>query len=153
RPEHGARAYVIEVELELPSNAVAWSTPWDQLQVFSRLDSAEIVPTEDATADTLRRAAVSLTALLAHARAGFERHCRAAAERAASGDASGEEDGRDPTFLTIWLGAALRLAREARKKLTQPTLGDTPKSKLERALVDEFVSVRLLELLADADRV
>jgi hypothetical protein len=148
-PEHGKRPYTIEVEFELPANAVAWSTPWEQLQTFTCLDGASrVLPSEDATIDTLRRAAISLTQQLKHARQGFERHCRSAAE---GGDAV--EDGHTRAFLTIWLNAALRLARETRAKLTQATALDTPLSTRERELIDEFVSVRLLEMLADADRV
>jgi hypothetical protein len=146
-PEHGRRHYTIEVEFELPSNAVSWTTPWELLQTFTRLDGAsDMLPSEDATGDTLRRAALSLTQLLKLARDGFSRHCRAARERP---DAC--EDPRTFEFITLWLDAALQGAREARTKLTQPTALDTPLSTRERELIDEFVSVRLLEMLADAD--
>lgn len=145
-PDHGERPYTIEVEFELPANAVSSSTPWEQLQALTRLDGASgVVPSDDATDDTLRRAAVSLTQILKHARQGFERHCHTAV--------GGAIDSQTSEFLAIWLNAALRVAREARRKLTEPTALDTPLSARERELIDEFVSVRLLEMLADSDRV
>ena len=42
-PDHGKRPYAIEVEFELPANAVSWTTPWEQLQTFTRLDGANAV--------------------------------------------------------------------------------------------------------------
>jgi hypothetical protein len=148
-PDHGKRPYTIEVELELPTNALSLTTPWEQLQTFTCLDGASaVLPSDDATIDTLRRAAVSLTQQLRHAGQGFERHCRAAAE-----GAEAVEEGHTRAFLTIWLDAALRLARETRTKLTQSTALDTRLSTRERELIDELVSARLLEMLADADRV
>src|SRR5262249_36582903 len=41
-PERRARelAYTIEVELEVPTNAVARRSPWEQIQTFTRLDEA-----------------------------------------------------------------------------------------------------------------
>jgi hypothetical protein len=148
-PEHGKRSYAIEVEFELPANAASWTTPWEQLQTFTRLDGANaVLPSDDATIDTLHRAALSLTQQLRHAGQGFERHCRAAAQ-----GADAVEQGHTRAFLTIWLNAALRLARAARTKLTQSTALDTRLSTRERELIDELVSARLLEMLADADRV
>src|ERR1019366_4851931 len=79
-PDHGGRPYTIEVEFELPANAASWSTPWEQLQTFTRLDGASgVLPSADATIDTLRRATVATTQLFRQARQGFERHCRSAA--------------------------------------------------------------------------
>src|SRR6476619_1735307 len=37
-PGESAFQYVINVELEIPPNAFARHTPWDQLQSFTRLD-------------------------------------------------------------------------------------------------------------------
>jgi hypothetical protein len=148
-PDHGKRQYTIEVEFELPAKAVSSTTPWEQLQTFTCLDGASgVLPSDDATIDTLRRAAVSLSQQLKHARQGFERHCSAAAE-----GADAVEEGHTRAFLAIWLNAGVRLARETRTKLTQSTALDTPLSTRERELIDEFVSVGLLEMLVDADRV
>jgi hypothetical protein len=147
-PEHGHRRYTIEVEFELPPDMLPWGSLWPPLQTFTRLDGASaVLPSGDPATDTLRRAALSVAQLLDQARHGFERHCRLAAER---GDAI--EDGHSATSPTTWLDMALRLAREARTKLTQPTTLDSASCMRERELVDEFMSVCLFDLLADADR-
>jgi hypothetical protein len=106
-----------------------------------------VLPSGGPATDTLRRAALSVAQLLDQARHGFERHCRLAAER---GDAI--EDGHSATSPTTWLDMALRLAREARAKLTRPITLDSASCMRERELVDEFMSVCLFDLLADADR-
>jgi len=85
---------------------------------------------EDRSIALLRRAAASVTKLLAQARAGFE------AER----------------MTTAWLDAAVRVAREARAKLTQAPNVDSKEHADERALVDELVSVELIGTLAEAER-
>ncbi len=147
-PTHGARSYVVEVELEVPTSAVAGAAPWEQLQTLTRLDCVAGTPcSSDTTTDALRRGTVWLARALKLARQGFERHCLNAEADPREVEATGD------AFLTSWLDAALRAARETRTKLTQPTAGDPEHLLLERALIDEFVSVRLLEMLADADRV
>ncbi len=146
-PEHGTRPYVIEVEFEVPTSAVATRAPWDQLQTLTRLDSKSGAPaTADTTTDALRRGTVALTQSLKYARLGFARHCHAAV-----GDPSMVRQHGGDGFLTVWLDAALRAACATRAKLTRSTPRDTDLILRERALIDEFVSVRLLEMLADAD--
>ena len=144
-PERHKLDYLIEAELEIPTNAVAHRTPWEQLQGLTRL-SGMTASSDDSTVDSLRRGAVTLTHMLERARDGFTRHCRAGAvvEEQTLG-------GRD--FLTIWLDAALRAVQEAREKLTGGAAGDSALIAKERSLVDEFVSLRLLEMLGEADRV
>jgi hypothetical protein len=58
--------------------------------------------------------------------------------------------GRD--FLTIWLDAALRSVQETRAKLTGAAPSDSVLIARERKLVDEFVSLRLLEMLGESER-
>ena len=147
-PAHGTLSYSVEVELNLPSNAIARNAPWEQLQTLTRLVGPSAVPIspENVTLDALRRAAVSAAHMLRRAREGFERHCREALRHK-----EGEET--QPRFLSIWLSAAARVARDVREQLTHSTPTDTPESARERALIDEFVSVGLLEMLADADAV
>jgi hypothetical protein len=146
-PDHGQRRYTIEVEFELPPEVRPWESPWPPLQTFTRLDGASgVLPSGDPATDTLRRAALSLAQLLDQSRRGFERHCRLAAARA--DDIEGGHSAASPT---TWLDLALRLAREARTKLTHPTTLDSAQCRRERELVDEFVSVCLFDLLADAD--
>jgi hypothetical protein len=147
-PEHGARSYEIEVELEVPTNAVARLNPWEQLQMLTRLDGTESAPlSDDTTVDALRRGAVWLTHLLARARDGFARHCRVAAapsEKTPAADPYG--------FLAAWIEAALKAVQETRQRLTTPLDSDLARVTRERALIDEFTSVRLLEMLGDATR-
>jgi hypothetical protein len=147
-PRDRALPYEIDVELEVPASAAGPNAPWDQLQTFTRLDGpAEIASSADVTIDALRRGAVTLTRMLSRAREGFARHCQSAAAGAVQPGLAGEP------FLTIWLDAALRAVRDAREKLTRPaSQGSSPLLAKERGLVDEYVSVRLLDMLADADR-
>jgi hypothetical protein len=144
-----ARAYSIEVELEVPSNAFARYSPWDQLQQFTRLDGNEIVSIDANVVDidALRRGAVAMANRMARASDGFSRHCVVAASlfRHAAME-SLEQD------LSIWLHGAVAIAEEARSKLVSPRAGEAMELVRERALVDEFVSVRLLEMLAGAER-
>src|SRR5215471_14308563 len=96
-PARGRRWYAIEATLEHPSRGAA-RTPWALLSTQVRLDAqGDGATVEDPSIALLRRAAASVTKLLAQARAGFE------AER----------------MTTAWLDAAVRVAREARAKLTQ----------------------------------
>jgi hypothetical protein len=139
--------YQIDVELEVPASAVGRDASWDQLQTFTRLDGpAEIASSADVTIDALRRGAVTLTRMLARAREGFARHCQSAATEPDKAELAGEP------FLTVWLNAALRAVHDAREKLTRPAPQDSAPIAKERVLVDEYVSVRLLDMLAEAER-
>jgi hypothetical protein len=147
-PARGRLAYCIEVELEVPTNAVVRRTPWEQIQTFTRLDEASRpVLSEGTTIDALRRGAVSLERMLARAGAGFARHAALGSSGSAE-DAEGDPYG----FLVVWLETALLAVAETRRRLTQPAAGDTQQVGCERALVDEYASVRLLETLAEASR-
>ena len=141
-------SYEIDVELEVPASAAGRDAPWDQLQTFTRLDGpAEIASSADLTIDALRRGAVTLSRMLTRAREGFSRHCRSAAAGSVQADLAGEP------FLTVWLDAALRAVHDVREKLTRPTQQDSAPIARERLLADEYVSVRLLDMLADAERI
>jgi hypothetical protein len=159
-PQGKKLPYRIEVTLEVPTSAGERRSPWDQLQAFTRLDGPRDVATsDDRTVDTLRRGAVTLSQMLARARDGFLRHCRSATqspalaaqslERSAAGP-SGE--GKETGFLMIWLSAALRAVEETRSRLTRGEPGDTQHVLRERKLIDEFASVRLLEMLGETER-
>ncbi|WP_394848051.1 hypothetical protein LZC95_11370 [Pendulispora brunnea] len=144
-PERDEVHYVIDVELDIPSNAFARHAPWDQLQSFTRLDGpAETIRVPDVvTIDSLRRGAVALANRLARASDGFARHCRFAISL------SGAEPIEElEATLSIWVDAALAMVVDARKKLTIPAAGEAQELVRERTLVDEYASVRLLELLA-----
>jgi hypothetical protein len=147
-PARGKLAYVIEVDLEVPTNAVVRQSPWEQIQTFTRLDEAPRPLLEGgATLDALRRGGVSLYRMLRRAAAGFARHA-AMGVRQESEDTEGDRY----AFLVVWLETALLAVEETRRRLTQPVPGDSRQVASERALVDEFASVSLLEMLAEASR-
>jgi len=148
-PSTRALAYTIEVEMEIPSNSFARHTPWDQMQCFTRLDGGEAFcfDADVVTIDALRRGAVALANKMARASEGFARHCLVAASlftRMPEEDLEGT--------LTVWLEGACAMAEEARSKLVLPHSMDRVELTRERGLVDEYVSVRLLEMLAGAER-
>ncbi len=147
-PERRATPYEIKVEMEIPSNAFARHTPWDQLQSFTRLDGHAITSMGDAiTFDQLRRGAVALTTKMARASEGFARHCLFAASLFTRVSLEELEQ-----TLTIWLDGAIAMVAEARAKLVAPRANDPVQLRRERELVDEYVSVRFLEMLAGAER-
>jgi hypothetical protein len=148
-PARRRLAYSIEVELEVPTNAVVRRSPWEQMQTFTRLDEACCQPALDggATIDALRRGAVSLQRMLARAAIGFARHATMGARREAE-DAEGDPYG----FLVVWLETALLAVAETRRQLTQREPGDLPEVASERTLVDEYASVAALDMLAEASR-
>jgi hypothetical protein len=148
-PERTPRTYSIDVEMEIPSNAFVRHVPWDQLQQFTRLDGSDSIAVDSAIVDidALRRGAVAVANRMAKASDGFARHCLGAASlfRHAK-DLNLEE------ALTTWLDTALAIAEDARSRLATRRSGDTMELARERVLVDEFVSVRLFEMLAHAER-
>lgn len=149
-PETGEEAapYSLRVEMQIPQNAFVRHTPWDQMQAFTRLDGPAIAAVGDVvTIDALRRGALAMANQLARASDGFQRHCRLAASLFATAPHSELEDA-----LTIWIEAASRIAQEARERLAQSNGDEASELARERALVDEYVSVRLLEMLAGAER-
>lgn len=146
-PERGERSYALRVEIQIPQNAFVRHAPWDQIQTFSRLDGPALAQNGDlVTIDALRRGALAMASQLARASDGFSRHCRLAASLFATAPHSELEDA-----LMIWIEAAVRIAQDAREKLRRSD-GDLPELARERELVDEYISVRLLEALAGAER-
>jgi len=150
-------AYDLRVQLEVPTGAVGRQNPWEQLQTFSRLDGPTGVATSrDVTVDAVRRGAVTLTQMLARARDGFARHCKALFETEGGAEAEGSAaksfEGGEKGFLLVWLEAALKAVHGAREKLVTRDAGEAPEIVRERELADEFVSVRLLEMLAESQR-
>ncbi|HEX8795109.1 MAG TPA: hypothetical protein VF765_29380 [Polyangiaceae bacterium] len=149
-PEHGSESYAIDVELEIPANVFAQHAPWDQLQSWTRLDGpANAVRVDESPSiDSLRRGAIAFANRLARASEGFSRHCRlAAAVSAAAFTTESLRDGLD-----LWLGFAAATTNDARDRLTVRSKKDSAEIARERGLVDEYVSVRLLEALASAER-
>jgi hypothetical protein len=143
-PAQGHLTYEVACRFELPWTGSRFS-PWDQLQGVTRLEGLSTIGTsEDTTIDALRQRALALVAMLQRTREGFARHCRALATGEVHGDLLAHE------FLTVWLDAALTALAEARAGVSRASSSDSPEISRERALADEFVSVRLLDWLADA---
>jgi hypothetical protein len=146
--ESASSPYSLRVEIQIPQNAFVRHLPWDQLQSFTRLDGPAIAAAADVvTIDALRRGALAMANQLARASDGFHRHCRLAASLFATAPHSELEDA-----LTIWIEAAVRIAQESRERLAQVEEDQASELTRERKLVDEYVSVRLLEMLAGAER-
>jgi hypothetical protein len=149
-PAERKLAYEISVQLEIPTSAAARQVPWESLQTFTRLDGpADVARSQDVTVDALRRGAVTLTQMLRRAGEGFARHCGAVAGEPGAAAAF---EGGEKSFLLIWLDAALRAVRETREKLIKGAREEAPLIARERELIDEFVSIRLLDMLAEAQR-
>jgi hypothetical protein len=150
-PKDRPLAYAIDVELEVPSNALAHHAPWDQLQTFTRLDGPQlgVGGTDPVTIDGLRRHALAVARKIARASDGFSRHCLLAGSLFAVVPRSDLEEG-----LILWLEAARVTAAEARADQHSSSLDGVADDAIrrERDLVDEYVSVRFLEALAAAER-
>src|SRR5271170_337050 len=102
-PEGSVLAYAIDVELEIPANAFARHTPWNQLQSFTRLDGPALAPdsVSGVTIDGLRRRAIAVANKLARASDAFTRHCVLAGSLFAPAPRRDLADG-----LLLWLEAA-----------------------------------------------
>ncbi|MEA2750865.1 MAG: hypothetical protein QOI41_5008, partial [Myxococcales bacterium] len=149
-PKDAALDYSLRVEMQIPQNTFVRHAPWDQMQAFTRLDGPAATPERNGdavTIDQLRRGALAMASQLARASDGFSRHCRLAGSLFATAAHSELEDA-----LTIWIEAAVRISEEAREKLTKAPDIEPAELKRERKLVDEYISVRLLEALAGAER-
>ena len=147
-PTEAPCPYSIAVEMDIPSNAFARHTPWDQLQSFTRLDGGDTFTFDEniLTIDTLRRNAVAIANQMSRIGEGFSRQCLVAASlftRVPDKDLEG--------VLTAALDAAVALVAKARTKLVVSPPTDAVELARERLLVDEYLSVRLLVLLAGAE--
>jgi hypothetical protein len=149
-PYRGYSRYAIDVEMEIPANVFARHLPWDQLQSWTRLDGSGPRPGRAGTpsVDALRRGAVAFAHKLSRSSEGFARHCRlAGGVSAIAFTPESLEEG-----LELWLAFAVATAVEARTLLASPEARDPLEISRERSLVDEYISVRLLEMLASAER-
>jgi len=148
-PEGRPSAYSMSVEMDIPSNAFARHTPWDQLQSFTRLDGGETVELDGdiLTIDALRRSAVALANQLGRIGEAFGRQCLVAASLFTR-----VPDPELDRALSAAIEGALALVDDARGKLCGTRRSDVAELARERLLVDEYASVRLLALLAGAER-
>jgi hypothetical protein len=133
-----ADEYTLTFELEVPASAFARHAPWNQLQTFARLDGPLEGRAADGcgkktTLDGIRSAAVAFSDALLRALDAFKE------------TASLAVTGEDELFAAI--DRIVAVATDTRACLVAPADGDPAEITLERALVDEFVSVRLLDAL------
>ena len=146
-PADGRLEYSVETEFELPSNSVSTRSPWDQLQGFTRLEGPQLIasgPEAGATGGAIRQQVLALQQLLRRAREGVVRHCGLLVEpeREATMD--------ERRSLLTWFDAAFRALTMARADVAQPKAGDSADVGRERELADEFISVRLIDFVAEA---
>ncbi|HRG95373.1 MAG TPA: hypothetical protein PLR99_03925 [Polyangiaceae bacterium] len=147
-PEGRAGSFSIEVRLKVPENAYVEHAPWKHLQHFTRLDGPQLSLADDVQSiDELRRGVLALANKLARASELFARHCRLASSLFATAPHT-ELEG----VLLASLEAAGRVVEDGRAHLATPVAGEPPEVARERRLVDEYISVRLLEMLAAAGR-
>jgi hypothetical protein len=148
-PEGNKLAYAIDVELEIPSNAFAPHASWDQLQSFTRLDGPQLTSggSDPITIDGLRRHALAVASKLARASDAFSRHCLLAGSLFAVAPRRDLLEG-----LILWLEVARATAAEVRAATPNPRPPADEGIDRERDLVDEYVSVRFLEVLAASER-
>ena len=144
-PQSGENEYAIELDLEVPAHVLAMHSPWDHLQEFTRLDGPDDSAPTVATIDGVRRFAVAVAAKLSRAHEGFGRHARLVASPFASDDVS-----HHISALETWVGNAELTLAEARRRLSEAPSRD--EVAREARLADEYLSLRLLELLAGAER-
>ena len=138
--------YTVQAEFELPSISILSPSPWDQLQGFTRLEEPQTVVASgdsDATAHFLRQQVLVLQQMLQRARLGVLRHCRLVCEQ--PGDEAAVES------LITWLNAAFSALAAARARAVASKATDSAEIVRERQLADEFISVRLIDFVADAE--
>jgi hypothetical protein len=150
-PDAAESGYVMSAELLVPSNTFVPHSPWEQLQMYSRLDGAGSgdapAPARGAdrhlpTVDVIRRETVARASALADLGRLFARHCRLGGSLFAMAAHSDLE-----ACLREALAAAAELAVEERRERIEPV--DLSR---ERLLADEWISARYIELLASAER-
>ena len=145
-PAHEHLNYTVQAEFELPSVSIASPSPWDQLQGFTRLEEPQAVDASgdrDGTVHLLRQQVLVLQQMLQRARQGVLRHCRLVCEQ--PGDEAAIES------LITWLNTAFRALATARARAVASKADDSAEIVRERGLADEFISVRLIDFVADAE--
>ena len=144
-PAQESLKYTVEAEFELPSISISSPSPWDQLQGFTRLEEPQMVSASDdnASVNLLRQQVLVLQQMLQRARQGVLRHCRIVCEQ--PGDEAAVES------LITWLNMAFRALATARARAVASKVNDSAEIVRERGLADEFISVRLIDFVADAE--
>jgi hypothetical protein len=148
-PDRQDAEYELVAELEVPANVFAQHVPWERLQSWTRLDrpTGALAPGEAVTTDELRRIAIGVAQRISRGGDRFARECRVAASLTSGAhSASFETAIAHPRKV---LGDVCRRVAEARRSLDSAESGTLSR---ERPLVDEYLSVRLLEMLTSSDR-
>lgn len=143
-----AQGFAIEVRLKVPESAFVEHAPWKQLQHYTRLDGPELAGGGDGCSiDELRRSVLAIAQSLTRASDAFAKEARLASSLFAKAKSSELE-----AVLAASLDTAERLVVDGRERLTRG--GKTERDELlrERKLVDEYLSVRLLEMLGAAEK-
>ena len=145
-PEKHNAEYELVAELEVPANVFAEHVPWERLQSWTRLDrpTGALAPGEAVTTDELRRVAIGVAQRVSRGGDAFARECRMVASLASMGSSDTTLD-RVRTILRDVCG---RVA-DARASLDAAVTGVLSR---ERSLVDEYLSVRILEMLTSSDK-
>ncbi len=150
-PRTGEAEYSIEVDLEVPAHVITPHSPWNQLQEFARLDGPDDTTPSVATVDGMRRFAVGVAAKLARAHEGFGRHARLVVSPFTT-----EDPAHHLAALESWIATAEQTIADARVRLSAAphSLREPPQLDLAREgrLADEYLSLRLLELLAGSEQ-
>lgn len=138
--------YTMTAELLVPSNTFVPHSPWEQLQVYTRLDGGSGV-TDGAdrhlpSVDAIRRETVARASALGDTSRLFARHCRLAGSLFAMAPHSDLEG-----CLREALATAQELSEGTRLERVEPA-----DLRRERLLADEWISARYIELLASAQR-
>lgn len=146
-PENAPLRYKLCVRMQIPS--IVRQEPWEQLQTFTRLDGPLLTEQRGApiTVDALRRGALALVAKLSRASDAFNRYCRLAVNAREVMTAGELEEA-----LLVGLEAAERTLEDGRRRFAVKVEGEATEVSLERELLDEYTSVRFLEMLASSER-
>jgi len=143
-PDVGSVDYAIEVDLEVPAHVLSPHAPWNHLQELTRLDGPNERAPSVTTVDGVRRFAVGVAATMGRAHEGFGRHARLLLSPFMTDDAQ-----EHIAALERWIESAEQILVDARERLGAAS--DHADVAHEALLADEYLSLRLLELLAGAE--
>ena len=137
----------VSLRLEFPENVYVPHDGWEQLQILARLSSPdeESPAPEPLTVDGLRRSALGVARRLKLLRESIPRAVLAHSLNPRPIPLSLAKD------LARILDEAASALAQGRSTLVAPRAVDPPELSRERALVDEFLSGQLLELLTIAE--
>ncbi len=153
-PKEGERKYEITFRIEIPANLYPVHEDWDQLQIFSRLQSpaeeGQLI-IERADIDELRRDTLGIAHRLKTERDSFERLCTAAAGQLTEALHPSLEQN-----LATTIGRAVELVATMRSCLYEPMAIVDPvmvqQIEREANLADEFLSYQLMDFFSSCER-